>query len=372
MIKNKDIQRQMSRILRFGRPRSQAEMSRKLNVSRPTMHRAVRLMKEEGFLVDIRNTSGGKRPALGLNPNFGHVVGLEYNSEMISSVVVTFEGRIVLADTHNLQVSKPVELLEALASTAKKAISAVNLSEGKLLGVTVIDCGVVDINEGVAVRSSLFPAWHDVKVTERLSSILGVPVSLMSSSPARVMAVDRLELGGRYDDIITLEYGAGIACGLKMGGDVIFGSRGMSGELGHTHVTDSTEPCSCGSLGCLEAVAALPALARQAGRDGREVLADAKVEDKLAMRIVHQAFERIGTALGNLVNVLNPAIIVLPPIMAEAGEAALDSLRRAMHQQMMPTHAEKLEIKVSELKEPIAPIGGALWSLERFTLNKRV
>ena len=370
MKRNKDIHKQMSRILRFGGPRSQAEMSRKLNISRPTMHRAVRRMKEEGFLVDIRNTSGGKRPALGLNPQFGHVVGLEYNTGMISSAVVTFDGRVVHTDTHNLQVSKPVELLEALASTAKEAISAVKLSAGKLMGVTVVDCGLVDMNEGVAVRASLFPAWHDVKVTERLSSVLGVPVSLMSSSPARVMAVDRLELGGRYDDIITLEYGDGIACGLKMGGNIIVGSRGMAGELGHTHVTDSTAPCPCGSLGCLEAVAALPALGRQAGRNGREVLADAKAEDKLAMRIVHQAFERIGRTLGNLVNVLNPAIIVLAPIMGEAGEAALGCLRRAMHQQMMPPHAEKLEIKVSELKEPVAPTGGALWSLEHLTLGR--
>ena len=78
-----------------------------------------------------------------------------------------------------------------------------------------------------------------------------------------------LELKGKYEDFILIEYGLGIACGIMSEGRFITGSRGMAGELGHTHVPDFHGHCECGSVGCLEAAAALPAISREMECDGR-------------------------------------------------------------------------------------------------------
>jgi glucokinase len=181
---------------------------------------------------------------------------------------------------------------------------------------------------------------------------------------ARLTAVDHLELKGKYEDFILVEYGLGIACGIMSDGRFITGNRGMAGELGHTHVPDFHGHCECGSVGCLEAAAALPAISREMECDGREVLARANAGDKRAMRVVDVAFERIGAALGALVNILNPAAVILDPVLAEAGTLCRATLERAMVQQMLTTHAEQLVVMVSQLKEPVAPIGGALQALD--------
>jgi len=323
-------------------------------------------MVAQGLLADARNdSSSGRASTLRLNPDYGYVVGVEYTAHSIHLKIFSFDGTLILSSDADVEATTPTELLDNVVSAVKSIIKSNGLSEQHLLAVGAVDFGLIDVNTGVAIQSSQFTAWHDVNVREQLSSAFSVPVVVVGTAQARLKAVDRLEFCGKYNDIILLEYGAGIACGIKSGGNIVFGSRGMAGELGHTHVIGAEEPCTCGSIGCLEAVAALPALSRQTGQDGLKVLADAKAEDKLAMRYVHVAFERIGTALGNLVNVLNPDIVVLDPLLAEAGNLALAGLRRAMVQQMMPPHAEQLKVVVSTLPSPVPPVGGALFALDR-------
>ena len=82
------------------------------------------------------------------------------------------------------------------------------------------------------------------------------------------------------------------------------------------------------------------------------------------MRVVDVAFERIGGSIGGMVNILNPAAVILDPVLAEAGALCRATLERAMVQQMLTTHAEQLVVMVSQLKEPVAPIGGALQALD--------
>lgn len=360
-----NLEKAVLHILRRSGPMPQVHIAKTLDASAPTLSRTVKRMTDLGLLAPVSAGAGKrKRPVVGLNGEKGHVIGIEYAARIIRAAVLAFDGDVRHTRTRDINVDTADHLLEQLIAVVRDLSAADESTAGKLLAVGAVDCGLVDITRGVSVASSIFPAWHDVNVRERLEDALGVPVCVVPSAAARLAAVDQLELCGQCDDVLLLEYGQGIACAIKSAGTILRGSRGMAGEFGHTHVSGDDTPCPCGSVGCLEGVAAVPAIGKQAQRDGRQVLDDARNEDKLAMRIVDQAFERIGTALGNLVNVLNPAVVVLDPLLAQAGEAAVEQLRRAMIQQIMPTHVEHLKITVSKLTESVAPLGGAHVALE--------
>lgn len=345
---------------------AQVQIGSQLGITPATLSRMIRRLRESKLVLRTTNNErNSTRSGVALNPGVGHVIGVEYTPSLIHIAAISFDGKLLHTQSNGINANTPQELLQAIASAINGFMTQHDLSPQRLLGIGAIDYGVVDAKTGIAVKSSLFPAWQDVHVMEYLVELFNVPVTLMSSMMARFFAVDYLDLHTRFDDFVLVEYGMGIACGVKAGGRYITGSRGMAGELGHVHVPNFDGPCGCGSIGCLEAAAALPALAREAGCEGREVLIRAKAGDKRMSRIVDQAYQRIGTALGTVVNVLNPAAIVLDPVLAEAGELAIATLKSAMLQQMLASHSRHLEILISNLEGPIAPIGGALLVLDK-------
>jgi len=353
------------KLLRRRGPMAQNQISTLLGVTTPTMSRIVQRLRSAN-LITHKPRSGQQtgRAGVSLNPQIGHVVGIEYGPTLIKLAALSFDGKLLHTISKPISIDSPQQLLDTFAPAIRSLMKEADLTPERLLGIGAIDCGVVDGRQGVSVKSSIYPEWEGTQVAQPLVDAFGVPVTLMSSMIARLIAVDNLELKGKYEDFILVEYGTGIACGIKSDGRYISGSRGMAGELGHTHVPNFTGSCECGSVGCLEAAAALPALAREVKCEPHEVLALASDGDKRAMRVVDEAFERLGVALGTMVNIINPAAIILDPILADAGPLCLASFKRAMLQQMLTTHAEQLEVIVSDLKGPVAPIGGALWALD--------
>lgn len=353
------------KLLRRRGPLAQSQISTLLGVTTPTMSRIVQRLRASGLVAHKSRQDHESGPiGVALNPQTGHVVGIEYGPTLIKLAALSFDGKVLQTKSLPVAVHTPGQLLDALAPAIRSFMDEHNLPHQRLLGIGAVDCGVVDASKGVSIKASQFPEWGGTQVVNPLSDSFGVPVTLMNSMLARMTAVDHFELKGRFEDFILVEYGLGIACGIMSNGRFISGSRGMAGEMGHTHVPNFQGNCDCGSVGCLEAAAALPAISREMGCDGREALARAHAGDKRAMRVVDIAFERIGVALGALVNVINPAAIILDPVLAEAGPLCLATLERAMIQQMLTTHADQLEIMVSELKEPVAPMGGALQALD--------
>jgi len=353
------------KLLRRRGPMAQNQLSSVLGVTTPTMCRIVRRLQASD-LVAQRSRQNQKTGPIGvaLNPQMGHVIGIEYSPTRINLAAISFDGTLIHTKSQPLEIQNSQQLLAAFAPAIKSFMDEFKLPAKRLLGIGAVDFGVVDVTKGISIKSSLYPEWGGTQIRQPLVDAFGVPVMLMNSMLARLTAVDHLELKGKYEDFILVEYGLGIACGIMSDGRFITGNRGMAGELGHTHVPDFHGHCECGSVGCLEAAAALPAISREMECDGREVLARASTGDKRAMRVVDVAFERIGAALGALVNIINPAAVILDPVLAEAGALCRATLERAMVQQMLTTHAEQLVVMVSQLKEPVAPIGGALQALD--------
>jgi predicted NBD/HSP70 family sugar kinase len=153
---------------------------------------------------------------------------------------------------------------------------------------------------------------------------------------------------------LVVSLGRGIGLGLILDGRLYRGAYGGAGEFGHVKIADDETPCACGATGCLEAVIADPALAATftelAGRSMSTAdAADAARTGNEAYRSVFDAAGReLGRAISNLVNILNPELIVL----SGEGSHAADLMMRALTDELRQHTFDGLLDGVDVVVEP--------------------
>jgi predicted NBD/HSP70 family sugar kinase len=306
------------RVIASDGPISRSDIARRLRLSPATVTAVTRqLLVRELIAVVERAPSRGGRPALllgvvpaaaqavGVKIAADHVVGVRVNLD--ADVLETFEEPFDARSTN--AVSRLIDILRP----------RVALPDGPalLLGVGLGVPGVVGGGSG-RVTSPLL-GWEDVPIAEALETELGVPVLI--DNDVNTLAIDE-RLYGRGRDVehfVTITIGRGVGLGIVVGGDVYRGAGGAAGEFGHVTAEEGGAPCECGKRGCLEALVSDPALVRQARE--RSILEAGEGIERLreladgghrgARAIYARAGTVLGRAVGDLVNVLSPGLVLV-------------------------------------------------------------
>jgi glucokinase len=233
----------------------------------------------------------------------------------------------------------------------------------------------------VAVAPNL--GWVDVPAQTELSRRLhGLPVFLENDVRCGALAEYTLGAGAGAASMLALFVGTGIGGGLVQGGRVFHGAHGIAGEIGHMVIRAGGPRCPCGRRGCLEALAARGAIARyvvkqvQRGRstalthlvkgDLRGMtsgkLAKAlRADDAVARKAVRRSARYAGLAIGSLVNVLDPDVVVIGGGVVEAiGEPYAEWVRAAADGQILAAAARGVRIELSRLGDDAGLLGAAL------------
>jgi glucokinase len=186
---------------------------------------------------------------------------------------------------------------------------------------------------------------------------------------AQALGEARLGAGRGANDQIFITVSTGIGAGLIVGGSIYRGSKGFAGEAGHMVVKSDGPVCGCGRRGCLETVSSGTAIARAANsavsdgkrtslsatlaREGKlaapHVFQAAQLGDTVAKEILAEAIHYLGIGLVNLVNLLNPEMIIIGGGVAEAGEIFLNPLREMIAHNAIPPSAAVVTLKKAEL-----------------------
>ncbi len=317
------------------------------------------------------DTSGPRRKrGLRLNPDYGYVIGIEYGPDGFEAVAMNTAYHPIAKSSQNIDLANhdQKEILELICSAIKNLQKEVKIPLSQCFGIAAVDPGLIDDDTGVSVLATTMERWNNVPVVSTIEEQLRLPVLLLGTSTAKILAVDRLELNNSIANLLYIEYGKGIACGMKLNNTYISGQGHLAGELGHLPLSDSQAVCRCGGVGCLEAVASLTALAKTAATaiessnsslmqkkdlSGMDVLRAAAQHDKLASRIVDEAFERLGAAVAGLVNILSPKMVLFDSVISQA------VLMRSLQKTILASHQRQLEIRISSLASHIGAQGGA-------------
>ena len=250
----------------FG-PVSRVEIHRLTQIRLSTISQITKeLLSDETLLDDgfSDNPTGRKQILLRINPTAGFILGIEFDSEEVTTAVLDLVPEIVSISKERTICNGGVDgLVAQLKACARRALQAAGISTGQLRGIGIADVGPVNRRAGVSLMSSQMEFWRDVPLVRIFEEEFGVPIFLDNATRCRGNAERLIGAGNKSDDMVYVEYGAGIGSAIIAGGRPLEGSHTSAGEFGHTRVSSDGLPCKCGSFGCLEAMAGSAALANR-------------------------------------------------------------------------------------------------------------
>lgn len=259
------------------------------------------------------------------------------------------------------------------SGSQEQVLAAVDTAVESLVGqhARAIGYGVplnMDRRSGVALRATNLPL-HDVRFADRARERFGLPAGVENDGNAAALAEWRLGAGRGTSDLVMLTLGTGVGGGIVLDGKLY---RGWA-ELGHIVVVADGEPCqgNCHGRGHLEAVASGHAATRAAealygdGADARTLVERATAREQPALEGLARIGHLLGLAIGSLVNVFDPDVVVVGGgFGAAAGDFVLGPAREAARREAITPADESVRIVEAELGEEAGLIGAALVAFE--------
>jgi glucokinase len=280
-------------------------------------------------------------------------------------------------------VGRPAELLDRLAEGAVAAATAADLRFEAVAAVGVCVPGPLDSSRSVVAMAPNL-GWVEIHVREQLERRLpSKPVFLENDVRAAALSEHKLGAGRGFDSTLAVFVGSGVGGGLVIDGRLYHGSHGGAGEIGHMVVRAGGPRCGCGRAGCLEAMAARDAVGRYVIRDverGRRTvltdildgnllaltsrdLAEAIAQsDAVAIRAARRSARYTGLAIGGVVNLVDPAVVVIGGGIVEAlGQPYVECAAEVARRQILASAARgKVLIVASKLGNDAGLLGAAL------------
>lgn len=228
-------------------------------------------------------------------------------------------------------------------------------TSGTIKAVGVCAAGFFDWKKRVLIQSPNIPGWVNIPLEECLSHLLAVPVMVENDANAAALGEARLGAGKGCHDVIFVTVSTGVGAGLILNNQIYRGSAGFAGEIGHMVVKPNGPLCGCGRYGCLEAMASGTAIARMVTEavergattllaqtttiSAEHVFEAVRQGDKVAQQVVEEAIHYLGIGLVNMINLLNPEVVVIGGGVSEAGDDLFLPLRRIIAQHAIPAAA---------------------------------
>ena len=252
-----------------------------------------------------------------------------------------------------------------------------------LSGLPAEDVGALGVDVPGLVRghgtvwAPNIPGWERMPLARMLKRRFRLPVLIDSDRNAFVTGEAWLGSARNCRDVVFVAVGTGIGAGILSGGRLIRGHGELSGCLGWMAIRDRLRP-EYKAVGCLESHAAGPGIARAAERilrrpiDAREVVKLARRGDARAREVIREAGRNLGLALANVVDVLNPEMIVVGGGVAAAGNLLLDPARATLKQWAQPLAATQVRVRRSRLGSNAGLLGIARLCFDRLEKGRRL
>jgi len=305
------------------------------------------------------------------------VCAVDLGGTHLRAATIDSSGRIHFRLKHNTPTTAdPQEIVDAIVAAARKCDEH-SQAESKSVGtISVVVPGTVNIAAGRVTRIPNVPSLDSFALTAALADALGRPVLL--ENDANAAAVGEMWLGAArgYRTIVCLTLGTGVGSGIILDGKLWHGANDSAGEIGHTSIEPFSGPaCSCGSRGCLEVYASATAIVRMAGETltdhpasvlnttdnltAEKIFAAAKDGDALALDVFHRMGNYLGVSLANVINILNPEMIVIGGGVANGWELFEHHMHQRVHDYAFRLPAAAARIVPAECGDDAGLLGAA-------------
>jgi glucokinase-like ROK family protein len=373
---------------------SRSELAARVDFSKSKANTAIGSLIQRGVIEEggTQSSTGGRRPeVLRLSRRMGVVAAIDIGATSLDVALLAPDMTVLAHHAEPADVrAGPVPMFSRTRALLDSLLDRCGATRRQVLGIGVGVPGPVAFDTGMLVDPPLMPGWENFSIRDCLGEDFQAPVFV--DNDVNVMALGTLwRLHGELPNFLVVKIGTGIGCGIVCHSAVYRGADGSAGDVGHICVDPDGPLCHCGNVGCVEAMAAGPAIARmaeEAARNGESArlkqILDAKggltpidlgnasrTGDVAANAIVQQAGVQIGRMLAAVVNFFNPSHVFIGGGVALIGPLLLASIRQSVYQRSLALSTRHLDIQYVPQGDSAGVIGAAVLALQETLLAVR-
>lgn len=353
---------------------TQIELSGATGLSPATVSNIVKELTAGGVLHTSFTSRSGRRATLvSLARQVGLVAGAHFSPRKLHVAIadatrtVVAESSLPLAPDHRHDAE-----LDRLSLLLGDMVDGLGGSLSDLSAVGLALPAPVDPRTSVISTPGLLPGWDGVDIARSLAARIGRPVHVDSEANLGALAEAREGAARGASSSVYLRVGHSISAGLLVDGELFRGMSGRTGQIGHMTIDEKGGLCRCGNRGCLETVAAGPALLAGLTEDDgihrlRDLVTAAGDGVASAQRAIADAGRHIGIAAASLCNLIDPERIVVGGELALAGEILLAPLRHSLERSILGGGVP--EIVASSFAEWAETRGAIVLALDHVTVD---
>jgi glucokinase len=318
-----------------------------------------------------------------ISPQF--IIGVDLGGTKILTALADMDGRLVAEVKVSTEAREGRQhVLGRITGSVEQVLEKAGVKPEQVQALALGAPGPLDTRQGI-IHFAPNLGWHDLPVKQVLEQRLAIPVLLDNDANLAALGEHRYGAGRNEDNMVYITVSTGIGGGLILGGRLYHGSADVAGEIGHMTVCPDGPLCSCGNRGCLEALASGTAIAREArelaacGR-GAGILAEsggdpagitavtvaaaAAAGDAGAKSIIARAARYLGIGIANIINILNPSLVVLGGGVMDMGELIWQNLRPEVQARTLEAAGKSARLAPAELGSRAGVMGAVALALQ--------
>lgn len=390
-LRNHNLSVTLDTLLRAQKPMSRADLAKETGLTKATLSLLASMLIESGVVQEgepVVSTTYG-RPSTPLEIHGGSIagIGLQINTDGYGCLALDLNGDTLGQEwvSEDMTGTDPYEIFAKLDAMTFPLESRLKRRGCKVVGAGLALPGIVTDDMWLLVARNL--GWENVNLTRfnvvrRLDAVAGNEAKMAAIAQIPGYATERasfLNVVDRTDSFIYLSTDIGIGGAVVRDGEVVMGSHGFAGEIGHLSVAMDGPLCSCGRHGCLEAFAGRRALVEAAGiaEDGDATSSEAidmflqrwRAGDSDVAKVVDQAADALVSAIASAVNLVDVDTVLLGGLWTHFGDELATVLEGRLRSEILGYPNVKIRVFVPPVALHPSLYGAAEMGLRRFIEN---
>lgn len=390
-LRNHNLSVTLDTLLRAQKPMSRADLAKETSLTKATLSLLASMLIESGVVQEgepVVSTTYG-RPSTPLEIRGGSIagIGLQINTDGYGCLALDLNGDTLGREwvSEDMTGTDPYEIFAKLDAMTFPLESRLKRRGCKVVGAGFALPGIVTDDMWLLVARNL--GWENVNLTRfnvvrRLDVVAGNEAKMAAIAQIPGYATERapfLNVVDRTDSFIYLSTDIGIGGAVVRDGEVVMGSHGFAGEIGHLSVAMDGPLCSCGRHGCLEAFAGRRALVEAAGiaEDGDATSSEAidmflqrwRAGDSDVAKVVDQAADALVSAIASAVNLVDVDTVLLGGLWTHFGDELATVLEGRLRSEILGYPNVKIRVFVPPVALHPSLYGAAEMGLRRFIEN---
>ncbi|MFZ0475494.1 MAG: ROK family transcriptional regulator, partial [Halobacillus sp.] len=354
-------------------PISRAEIAKQTRLTPPTVSNIVKELINTQFVIETTQgmSKGGRKPTLlEINADQFYTLGIDVGTFHMKFVVTNLFGD--LKDVTSLPIGNypgNEDILSIMKQGIQELLYSGNNDPDKFLGIGVGMHGIVDPEEGISLFAPSFQL-RNIPIKEELEKDFNMIVKVENDARTMTLGEYWFGNGNDADNMVGVNVGNGIGAGMMIKGRLFHGENSIAGEIGHVTIDLSGPKCTCGNYGCLQTLAAGPAIAERARKelktgkpsiihelvdgdfekvDGQVVYQAACEGDEFSIDLLNQTGRYLGIGLTNLIHTINPKRIIVGGGVSNAGDFLMKGIEETIQSRGLTDKAKETSIVLSKL-----------------------